>query len=66
VAVGLGYVWVANGGDDSVTRIDPITFEASGTPVTVGSGPSDIAIGFGSVWTTDYDGGTVSRINPAP
>jgi YVTN family beta-propeller protein len=62
ITTGGRAVWVADGGFDSVTRIDP----RSGSTVTipVGSHPSAVAYGAGGVWVTNGNDGTVSRIDP--
>jgi YVTN family beta-propeller protein len=61
--VGEGYVWVANAGDGTVTRIDP-DGKVAGEPIEVGEDPIGIAVGAGGVWTTDFRAGTVTRIRP--
>jgi DNA-binding SARP family transcriptional activator len=65
VAVGVGGVWVANAGDGTVTRLDPVTgrFERN-YAVGADDDVSDIAVGFGSVWVADGNGGTVTPIDP--
>jgi YVTN family beta-propeller protein len=64
VKTGFGYVWVANGADDTVTRIDPETLARAGGRIAVGGNPADIAVGKGSVWTANFDDSTVTRITP--
>jgi len=64
IAFGEGAVWVANTGDDTVSRIDPSTRLVVQT-IEVGNGPSGLAIGFGSVWVANSGERTVSRINAA-
>jgi YVTN family beta-propeller protein len=61
-----GAVWVANGGESTVYRFNPATFETA--PVakpTVGRQPSAIAYGEGSIWVTNSGDGTVSRLDPS-
>ena len=63
IAVGGGFVWVANGLDGTVSKIDPST----NTPVQtiqVGNGPSGVAFGEGAVWVANSTDRTVTRINP--
>jgi len=59
-------VWVANGGEATVSRFSPATFESGpvATP-TVGRQPSAIAYGNGSIWVTNAGDGSVSRIDPS-
>ena len=63
VAVGEGSVWVANAGDDTVTRIDASSGEVVGEPIAVGDSPSDVAVGEGSVWVANSGDDTVTRID---
>ena len=51
IAAGEGAVWVANGGDGTLARIDPGTRRVTET-IEVGGSPSALAIADGSVWTT--------------
>jgi DNA-binding beta-propeller fold protein YncE len=64
VKLGFGSVWVASGGDSTLSRIDPASGEITGT-VRVGVDPADVAIGEGSVWTADEEGDSVTRVDPA-
>src|SRR5581483_5177042 len=64
VAGGPGAVWIANGDDNSVTRIDLAT-AAVQQSITVGEEPEAVTTGAGAVWVTNSRGGTVSRINEA-
>jgi YVTN family beta-propeller protein len=64
IAFGEGALWVANTGDDTVSRIDPDTRLVKQT-IEVGNGPSGLAIDFGSVWVANSGERTVSRINAA-
>jgi YVTN family beta-propeller protein len=49
VAVGAGFVWVANGADGTVSRVDPRRRGVADT-IPVGSAPVDLEVGFGAVW----------------
>jgi peptide/nickel transport system substrate-binding protein len=51
VAIGAGSVWVANGGDGTVTRIDPRTDRIQAT-ISVGGSPQAITIADGRAWVT--------------
>lgn len=64
IAFGEGALWVANTGDDTVSRIDPDTRSVVQT-IEVGNWPGGLATGFGSVWVANSGERTVSRINAA-
>ncbi|MDQ4142773.1 MAG: hypothetical protein M3198_03360, partial [Actinomycetota bacterium] len=65
VSVGEGGVWVTNGGDGTVSFLDPESGEVVGDPIEVGSIPSGIAAGAGAVWVGFGEGSTaISRIDP--
>jgi YVTN family beta-propeller protein len=61
IAIGAGGVWVADGGANSVTRIDPTGLQ---TPIPVGNGPTAVATGAGGVWVVDSLDNAVVRIDP--
>jgi len=65
MSAGYGAIWVANRGDDFVSRIDPGGTGSAGSafPIPVGDEPVDVAIGQDSVWVANRTG-TVSRIDP--
>jgi YVTN family beta-propeller protein len=62
IAFGEGSVWVANGSDRSVSRIDPRTRAVR--TIFLGRTPTGIAVGGGAVWVAHGLGATVSRIDP--
>jgi YVTN family beta-propeller protein len=64
IASGPSGVWVANQGDDTVQRIDPVSGNVTRT-VPVGGLPDGIAVGLGAVWVANGQDGTVTRIDPA-
>jgi len=64
VAVGAGSVWVADTGDEDVTRIDAATGRVRGRPIRVGEDPGPVAVGAGAVWVVNQGDGTVDRIDP--
>jgi YVTN family beta-propeller protein len=64
VAVGEGWVWVANAGDNTVSQVNPRTTSAVAAP-TVGRRPQSVTVGDGAVWVANESDGTVSRIDAA-
>ena len=63
IVVGEGAVWVLNGEEGTVSRIDPRTRDSQ----TLGTGttPSDLAVGGGYVWlVSGCPDGTVFRLDP--
>jgi YVTN family beta-propeller protein len=66
VAVAGDSVWVANYGDDTVTRLvfPPQGSTPTITDIEVGDGPVDVAVGEGAVWVVNQLNRTVSRIDP--
>ena len=64
LAYGDGSVWVVNGTEGTVSRINPAT-HAVIEQVPVGSAPSAVAISGENVWVTNSGDGTVTRINAA-
>jgi YVTN family beta-propeller protein len=65
VAAADGAVWVANTGDETVTRLDLTTGEREGRPIPVGEDPRAMGAGGGAVWVANFGDGTVSRIDTA-
>jgi len=63
VAGGVGSVWVAESGVDSVARVDPHTNRVVAR-VKVGGAPKFLAVGFGSVWVQNRVDGSISRVDP--
>jgi peptide/nickel transport system substrate-binding protein len=64
LAVGEGYVWVTNTGDDTVSQIDLATHSAVNR-IPVGRSPTGVVVAEGSVWVTNSGERSVSRINVA-
>ena len=68
VAVGDGALWVADGGDQTVTRVDPVHRAVTGTFRTGGI-PTAVTVDRRTVWiangTTGDGVGTVSRVEPS-
>jgi len=62
MAAGAGALWVASEEAGTVTRVEPRT--GAGVPITVGNGPSALAVGKGAVWVVNRLDGTLSRIDP--
>ena len=63
VAGGPDAVWVTNGSDNKVLRVDPSTNDVVQS-ITVGGGPVGVAASAGAVWVANGLDGTVSRIDP--
>ncbi len=64
IAVGLGAAWVANSGDESVSRIDLRTPHDVTTIEGTGRHASGIAVGLGAVWVACSGSRTIVRIDP--
>ena len=66
IAVRTDSLWVANEGDDTVTRVQiPGRGQTPTlTQIPVGDGPVDVAFGEGAVWVANSLGRSVSRIDP--
>jgi YVTN family beta-propeller protein len=62
VAYGAGSIWVANGGADTVMRINPRT-HAVVDQIEVGRDPVALAASDTDVWVVNAGEGTVTRIN---
>jgi YVTN family beta-propeller protein len=62
IAVGEGAVWVANSGDNTVSRMLPETASTVSKP-TVGRQPSGIAVGDGAVWVSNRGDDNVTRFD---
>lgn len=62
-AAGGGSVWVVNGEDGTLHRVDATTNRVAGDPIRVGRGAQEVAVGEDAVWVTTYAEGTVARID---
>ena len=62
VAIGLGYVWVANSGDNTLSRIDPKSRAVTAT-VNLPGRPIAIGVGSGYVWAFDNATGWVFQVS---
>ena len=62
ITYGSGSIWVTNGGDDTVSRIDPKTHAVIDV-IPVGGDPVAIAASNGDVWVVNGSDSTVDRIN---
>ena len=58
-----GAIWVANSGDDSLSRVDPRTDSVT-KAISVGGEPVAVAVGEGSVWVVNGADDSMSRIDP--
>lgn len=65
VAAGSGYVWVLNANNKTISRIDPHTRQAAGSPFSVSATPTGLAAGAGALWVAAGDKNAVLRVNPA-
>jgi len=57
-------IWVANSGDGTVSRIDPVTGDPAGADVNVGDDPRGVAFDGTHIWVTNSNDGMVSRLDP--
>jgi YVTN family beta-propeller protein len=65
IVFATGALWVANGGDQTVYRLNPSTFEEGPVrTISVGRSPAGIAFGAGAIWVANAGDGTVTRIDP--
>ena len=65
IAIGGGFVWVANGLEGTVSKIDPNANAGGGgvvDTIPVGNGPAGVAFGNGRVWVANATDRTVSEI----
>ena len=62
ISFGLGSVWVANGLDSTVSRINPATDTVAAT-IPVGDGPDALAIVGDSVWVANGSSSTLTKID---
>jgi DNA-binding beta-propeller fold protein YncE len=65
LTAGAGALWVANGADGTVSRIDPGSRKVTGAAIRVGRVPAALAVGGGAVWVANSDDDTVVRIDPS-
>jgi DNA-binding beta-propeller fold protein YncE len=61
IAIGGGYVWVANSQDDTISRIDPTSMRSD--PHRVGDTPFGISVGGGAVWVANQLGDSLTRVD---
>ncbi len=65
IAIGLGAVWVSDGGHNIVSRINPQTRQVTDT-FTVAGDPRGLAVGQGAVWVSAFRDDQVSRLAARP
>jgi len=67
IATGAGKVWVLNGGETTVSKVDPVTRRVTRTIPLDGTennvGATAIAFGDGAVWVGDGSAATVTRVS---
>jgi YVTN family beta-propeller protein len=65
IAVGFDSVWVANSGDSTVWRFNPLTFEEGRIHTyTAGETPQSLAVGSDALWVANSGDDSVTRIDP--
>ena len=64
ITFAFGSIWVANGLDGSVTRVEPSTGRIQAT-VPVGDGPASLADAGGRLWVSSTHDGSLAAIDPA-
>ena len=62
VAFDGSYIWVANFGSNTVSKIDPT--DNSVTHIAVGNNPFGVAFDGTNIWVTNFGSDTMSKINP--
>ncbi len=62
VAVANGTVWVANGDDGTVTRLDAATGARRGPDIAVGRGPIAVELQGDDVWVLDQDSSELTHL----
>jgi YVTN family beta-propeller protein len=62
IAAGAGSVWVSNGPDGTVSRIEPATYDVH--TIDVGGRPAGLAFGAGSVWVASSEDRAVAQVDP--
>ena len=61
LAAGEGSIWVTNGGDDSVVRVDPLTLRAQ--TIEIEGRPNHIIVAQGTTWVISSSG-KLTQIDP--
>ena len=67
MAMGFGAVWVANGRDGALCRVDPVSLRVVASVPTGLADPEgelSVAVGAGSVWVLTDRAGVLSRVDP--
>jgi YVTN family beta-propeller protein len=62
IAAGAESVWVSNGLDGTVSRIDPESYDVH--TIDVGGHPAGVAFGAGSIWVVNSEARAVAQIDP--
>ncbi|HJP65609.1 MAG TPA: protein kinase [Actinomycetota bacterium] len=63
MAVGAGSVWITNGFDGSLIKLDPRTLAS--IRIDVGTGASGVAVGEGAVWVVNKNQNTLVKVDPS-
>jgi YVTN family beta-propeller protein len=61
ITFGLESLWIVNRAANSVVEVDPATVQRQ-RDITVGQGPTAIAVGPDSLWVANFEDDTVTRI----
>jgi serine/threonine protein kinase len=61
VAFGLDTLWIVTGSSNAVLEIDPAVCQEA-RAITVGTGPTAVAVDEGGLWVTNYEDDTVVRV----
>jgi YVTN family beta-propeller protein len=62
VAFGLGSLWIVNRAGNQVLEVDPVVCQPQPRSVTVGVGPTAVAVGENTLWVANFDDDTVTRV----
>jgi serine/threonine-protein kinase len=64
LAIGVGGVFVANEGDGTLRRIEPVKAKLDSQKAVIGGGPSAVAVGADGAWVTSRNTNMLTRVDP--